>query len=106
MNEIASTIIEQLGGPRALSLMLGLKHILTSDKGVDIRFACKNERRINHVRVMLTPRDTYDMTFYRIAKGGLVCDEVSANEDVCADSLIEVFERTTGLGLRLPGGRR
>lgn len=106
MSTVASTIVEQLGGPRALSLMIGVKHILTSDKGVDVRFTCRNERRINHVRITLTPMDVYEVVFYKIGKGGLDCKEIDRSDDVHADSLVSLFERVTGLCLRLPGSRR
>lgn len=103
---VATTIVEQLGGPRALSLMIGVKHILTTDTSADIRFTCRNERRINHVRITLTPMDVYEVVFYVIGKGGLSCKEIDRSDDVHADSLVTLFERVTGLCLRLPGARR
>lgn len=99
---VAETILSQLGGLKVLRAMIGVTHVLTSDRGLDVRFTARNPKGINHVRIELNAHDLYDVTFYQIRKGGLECKEVVKVCEVDAEDLIETICDTTGLTLAIP----
>lgn len=99
-NVVTDTILEQFGARRAAA-MIGIKQIVTSQNAVDIRYAAKGRNGANHVRIELDPNDTYTVTFYKIAKGGMDVRRVKDLEMVYADVLRETFTRETGLHLSL-----
>ena len=62
MNEVAKTILAQLGGANFL-LLTGAKNLTYSENS----FSCKimkNSKKVSHVKVVLNAMDTYDVTFY------------------------------------------
>lgn len=120
-NQIAATILEQLGGQRAAA-MIGIRHALAfpaipadptptvfcpngreaKGPGVGVRFSAKATNGANHVEIVLDPSDTYTVTFWRI-RGGASHDlrKISTHDMVHADGLRPLFESETGLLLSL-----
>ena len=99
---VVGTILSQLGGLKVLRAMLGMTHVLTSPRALDIRFTAPNLRGCNHVRIELNARDTYDLTFYQIRQGGLDCKVIEEANGVYAEDLIETICSTTVLTLAIP----
>lgn len=93
----ALTILEQLGGNRFL-LMTGAKHLL--DHGDALSFQVgRNALGVTHVKVTLTPLDTYNVEFLRV--WGLKVTKKAQTDDIYAEQLRTVFEKHTGLYTRL-----
>ena len=95
--EIAATIIAQMGGARNLQLMLSAFNFVAIENGVEFRF--KGSRKANHVRIVLTPMDEYDMTINQIRAFEL--KECKSFKGIYCDQLQECFEEFTGLYCRL-----
>lgn len=107
-NQIAQTILEQLGGNR-FAVMTGAKHFLADGNSLKFKLPggsgfCKNG--INYVVVTLEPSDTYAVEFYKIRS--LKMKLVSKVDNVYCDQLQDVFTGATGLYTSLGnlGGQR
>lgn len=97
--EVATTILEQLGGGRLMA-MTGAKHFVGGEFSLSFKLPAKFAKdSINHVRIELTPMDDYTVTFSKIR--GMKITEVSKVESVYCDTLQDVFEHATGLFARL-----
>lgn len=95
---VANTILAQLGGSGRLRAMIGASSFMGAAKALTVRFRCRNPRRINTIKVILDPSDTYSVEFWTItSKTMRQVGEVA--RDVYADSLRQVIESTTGLYL-------
>ena len=79
--------------------MLGTKLFMGDANSLmfDIR-GCKT---INKIRVTLAADDTYTVTFYKIARGGLSVATIATREGIYNDMLHAVIESETGLYLSL-----
>jgi len=101
---VAETIISQLGGVRALRLMLGVDQFVYDDNSLIFKF--KGSRSMNKVKITLTGMDDYNVEFSQVRKkrGSYeFTDKVKAKVDgIYADQLVDYFERTTGLCIRVP----
>jgi hypothetical protein len=58
-------------------------------------------RRINKVRITLTPMDTYQVEFLKLNLKTLECQVVDQWDNVYADQLQQVFTNATGLDTHL-----
>ena len=96
--EIARTILEQLGGTGRLVAMTGAKHFMTDGPAVSFKFANRAPAP-NYVKITLDASDTYTVTFGRIVKFELRSS--STVSGIYCDQLVELFENTTGLYLSL-----
>jgi hypothetical protein len=96
MNQVAQTIIDQLGGAGKLTAMTGAHSFLDLNDGVQFQF--KGSRKANCMIVKLDPSDTYAVEFWRTGKN-MKC--VLGIVNVYAEDLKPLFERTTGLYLSL-----
>jgi len=97
--EVATTILEQLGGAGRLSAMLGAHSFVGGDDCLVFQFKARAARSINRVMVKLDPSDTYSVSFY---KGrGVNVAKVSECSDVYVDALRSTIESITGLHLSL-----
>jgi len=94
--EIAKIILQQLGGQGRLVVMTGAYNFVALRNGVS--FKIKN-RSVNYVEIKLNGKDLYDVKFGRIAVGKLKVK--SEHNDVYFDELIPLFEKQTGMYLRL-----
>ena len=96
---VSETIIEQLGGVSILSMMIGLKKIITEPNAVQLIFPLpKHKGAVNKVRIFLNGLDLYDIEFIRFNKRGHKV--ISKEENVYAEDLKDFFERGTGLYIR------
>lgn len=91
MNEVAGTIINQLGG-RQFVAMTGAKGYHDKDSVV-IKF--KGSRIANYVTITLNVMDTYDVKFSKIQ--GVNIKTVKVLEGIYNDQLRPLFEEVTGL---------
>lgn len=104
-DDIARTILDQMGGIRRLSAMIGAKNFISGQKdggalgGVSFRFPRPGRGKPNFVKILLMPDDTYTVEFGSVH--GYNYKKKKRVEGVYADQLDDVFERTTGLYLRL-----
>jgi hypothetical protein len=96
--EVADTIRKQLG--RKALFMLGAKDLMGSAKERFLQFKIgRNAKSVSHIRITLTPADTYTVTSYRArrSKGVMQCKTLETYEDVYVDSLHQVIESLTGM---------
>jgi len=95
---VADTILQQLGGRRAL-VMLGGSIINTTANSLTFKWPNKQRSKGNACKIELRPDDTYDMTFFNMSGSG--AKKVKEFEMVYADQLAELFEKQTGWYLRM-----
>lgn len=99
---VANTIWEQLGG-RRFGVMTGVKMRFCEavERGALSFFLPRGLAKdgIIRVRIVLTWRDTYTVTFLKKSKDTLAVVETC--EDIYADNLQECFTRVTGLATHL-----
>lgn len=111
--EIATTILNQLGGRKFLA-MTGAKDPMASLPDLDKPISDDNPASlvfrlpggggfckdgINHVRVVYTQADDYNMTFSRIR--GSKVTTVKEHKGVYCDQLQAIFTEATGLATSL-----
>jgi hypothetical protein len=97
---VAETILKQMGGSGRLRAMIGAHAFSTS--GNDLSFVFPNRQRSkgNAVKIDYNEgKDLYDMDFFNVSIKG--AKKVASYNDLFWDDLIQVFERQTGLALRL-----
>ena len=92
---VANTIIDQLGGARRLVLMVNAKNFLGLPDSVSFKFS--GSRDFPHVRITLTPADTYTVKFLKL--NGIKVGASKEYTDVYADQLVDIFESATKLYL-------
>ena len=96
---IAQTILEQLGGRRFL-VMTGAKKLIAHENGLSMRLPgnmCK--QRINYLKIVLDPSDTYTMEFGRV--WGMTYKIIETISDVYCDMLQDIFTSKTGMETNL-----
>jgi len=96
---VATTILEQLGGPGRLAAMTSARNFL--DHGNALSFKFKGSRKVNYVKVTLDPSDTYTVEFGKLNARSLEYKVVETLDGVYADMLVDLFEKTTGLYLTI-----
>lgn len=93
--QIAETILDQLGGQRFI-VMTGAKAFIAIESGLQFKLPSRlTQRGIDTVRITLTPMDVYNVEFGRVRK--LVYSIIESVDDVYCDQLQEVFTEKTGL---------
>ena len=98
-NQIANTIVSQLGGLGILRMFIGLRSLITEESGVTLIFPKpKHKGAVNRVRITLNGGDLYDLEFIRTH--GSKVKIVKEDNDVFAEDLKDFFERGTGLYIR------
>ena len=93
---IAVTILKQLGGAQ-FSAMTGARHFVALKSGLS--FQIPTVRKINIVKIILTPLDLYDIEFLNSKRlieqdGNPVIKSI---QGVYFDQLQEIFTDVTGL---------
>ena len=94
---VGNEILAQLGGNKFIG-MTGARNFVGGANSLSFRLPGSGgftKNGINAVRIELTAKDTYKLTFSRIR--GSSVSVVSERDDVYADSLREVFREETGL---------
>ena len=96
-NDVANTILNQLGGSK-FRAMTGAKHAIALESGVQFKIGGGAAKRINSIRIVLDPSDTYTVSFYslRKIKGILTSKLVAEHSDIYADALRDIFTAETG----------
>lgn len=58
-----------------------------------------NDKHVNHVRIILNPKDYYDIEFWGYQESGTEAtfQVLSSESDVCVDNLHETIEEHTGM---------
>ncbi len=98
--EIAQTILSQIGGARRLTLMTGAKHFLAIESGLQFKIGGGARNGINCVRITLTPADEYTVEFIRTRK--MTATVMAKHENAQAEDLVKLFEHATGWTLCIP----
>jgi len=96
--QVAKTILQQMGGVNRLRAMLGVKQFVSLDNGVQFKFPSPHGGP-NFCKITLDPSDTYIMEFGRIR--GTRYKKTKEHSMVYADQLRKIFEKETGLYLKL-----
>lgn len=89
---VADTIAAQIGN-RAL-FMIGAKNLCGSADALSFKVG-RNDKRVTHIRIRLTPADVYTVEFLNCR--GFNLTVIDTRENVYADSLLAVIETGTGL---------
>lgn len=103
-NQVAQTIISQLGGGR-FAMMTGAKQFVSFFKGDNpsVRFRVPGnltKNGINMVQISLNGSDLYDVEFLKVRNSktkGVVMTSVEMHNDIYCDMLVDLFETSTGL---------
>jgi len=97
--EIANTIVKQLGGRRFM-MMTGVKQFMLGSNG-EVSFKLgRNKSKCNHVKIEYDyGRDLYNVVFGRIYN--YEYKELERTDGCFFDMLEELFENYTGMYLRL-----
>ena len=111
-NEVAQTILSQLGGGRFV-MMTGAKHLMsTSTQRGGLRFLMPAtphfvKNRIRVMEIVLTEADLYDLRcFVKHAGAPLGFKEIAGEQGVYAENLAQAFTSLTGLDTNLGAIRR
>ena len=89
--QIAATILNQLGGYGKLNAMLGLKDVFTNGNGVSFKIKFSGAAA-NYVNIQLNNKDLYDVEIGKIKGMNYVVKE--KYEDVFAENLKKIIENT------------
>ena len=78
-NDVAKTILEQMGGGMAMK-MIGGHDLIAEPNALSFKFKARAKDGMNFCKVTLTPWDVYEMEFGRIWGGRYTkireCDDV------------------------------
>ena len=91
---VAKTILSQLGGNK-FAAMTGAKNFVDCGDALAMRIG-RNKTSSNYLKITLNMMDLYDVRFSRVSPMG---GERSVTEynNVYNDSLVDVFEKHTGM---------
>ncbi len=92
-NQVANTILEQLGGNLFVA-MTGATNFLGREDGISFKIG-RNAKGITHLRITLTAMDDYQVEFLKIR--GVSIKPVAFREGLQAANLADVFRSVTGL---------
>ena len=94
--EIARTILAQLGGQGKLVVMTGAYNFIALKNGVSFKL---KSRKANYVKITLNGKDLYDIEFQKII--GTKAKIIAEHNDIYFDQLIPIVEKETGMYLKL-----
>lgn len=101
MNDVARTILEQLGGTTFVA-MTGARNFSSLDNALLFTLPGTGgftKNGINRVAILLNASDLYDLTFSRVR--GSSVTKVDERNDIYAEDLRRVFTEVTGLDTSL-----
>ena len=102
--QLAKTIIQQMGGANRLRMFVGttqfIRHPESESNRGALSFRFKGSRKFNHLKVTLDWDDTYSLSFCKITRLGEMTKQKEYSTIYC-DQLVEIFENTTELYLSL-----
>ena len=95
---VANEIYRQLGGNK-FAVMTGAKNFIDLENGIRMKIG-RNKTNHNWMEITLNSLDLYDVAFAKLTKLG---ERKSLKEykNVYNDSLVELFERHTGMYTKL-----
>ena len=96
--EVAKTILSQLGGSGRLSAMIGAHTFTSGANSLSFKIKARAKNGIKGIRITLDPSDTYTVEFLAIRGLNVKSDAVPM---VYCDSLKSLIESKTGLYLSL-----
>ena len=91
---VARTILSQLGGNK-FAVMTGAKNFIDLKNGIRMKIG-RNKTNANWMEITLNSLDLYDVAFAKLTRLG---ERKSLKEykNIYNDSLVELFERHTGM---------
>jgi hypothetical protein len=92
--EIATTILNQLGGKRFI-VMTGSKNFVTTEKGGLLMKLSRNASGAQYLKIELNGSDLYEMNFFSVR--GIDIKQKAEFSGVYCDQLTNIFESVTGL---------
>jgi len=95
---VAKTILEQLGGNK-FRMMTGAKNFMGFAEGLVMKIG-RNSSNSNYLKITLNSMDLYDMEFAKVSRMGEK-KSVTEYNNVYNDSMVEVFEKHTGMYTKL-----
>ena len=95
---VAREILNQLGGNK-FRVMTGAKNLMGFENGLVMKIG-RNSSNSNYLKITLNSMDLYDMEFAKVSRMG---EKKSVREynNVYNDSMVEVFEKHTGMYTKL-----
>ncbi len=96
---IANTILQQMGGANRLSVMIGVRQLVSVESGVRIKFSAGRDH--NLATITLGTDDLYTMTLSKWSGRTMKHRNEVVEEGLYADMLVARFEAITGLYLSL-----
>ena len=96
--DVARIIWEHLGGNK-FRVMTGAKNLLNTGDGLAMKIG-RNSSNSNYLKITLNSMDLYDMKFAKLTRMGEL-KSVKEYDNVYNDSMVEVFEKHTGMYTKL-----
>ena len=90
-NQIAGTILRQLGGHRFIA-MTGARMLVDRNNGLSFHYP-----NSKICVITLEPSDTYRIEFYRFNRKNFKTILLKTYDQIYCDNLVEIFENYTGL---------
>ena len=97
--EIATLILNQMGGSKRLSVMIGARNFMADTNALSFRFPANGKIKANYFKVTLNNSDRYDTELGRVHGDSYTV--LGQASDLYSDQLIGYFEEQTGLYLSL-----
>ena len=95
---VAKEILETLGGNK-FRVMTGAKNFMGFSEGLVMKIG-RNSSNSNYLKITLNSMDLYDMKFAKLTRMGEL-KSVKEYDNVYNDSIVEVFEKHTGMYTKL-----
>ena len=95
---VAETILKTLGGNK-FRMMTGAKNFMGFSNGLVMKIG-RNSSNSNYLKITLNSMDLYDMKFAKLTRMGEL-KSVKEYDNVYNDSIVEVFEKHTGMYTKL-----
>ena len=95
---VAKEILETLGGNK-FRVMTGAKNFMGFSNGLVMKIG-RNSSNSNYLKITLNSMDLYDMKFAKLTRMGEL-KSVKEYDNVYNDSIVEVFEKHTGMYTKL-----
>lgn len=99
-DQIAKTILQQMGGLNKIAAMTGAYNFLYGDRYVSWAWPARGKKP-NRITIKLTRADDYNIEFSRYSKKHMTVTTTHEFKGIYFDQLAEIFEETTGLRLSL-----
>lgn len=94
--EIASAIIEQLGGNKFFAMTGSVCKYYDNDGAVTFKLR-RNNAKAQYLKVSLNSMDTYKMDFFTVNTKTLDRTPIASYDLVYCDQLQDIFTKVTGL---------